>query len=300
LPWNGRLATALVIAVGLLLLGPVPKLHAGLLAGALRAQRSAPGAGAALSPQVSMRRFVSEVRAVTPEVAGFLEPGVRPEYGILVPPSLGHDVVYVARRPVPSNNFGPYLDAEKFREVRRFFAAESEAEAVAIAERLHSRFVVSWPLGAAGSRLGAFLDQLHLHDGLPIDGRPRVERFRLVTEGPPGGTLLLGGRLRLAPFKLFELVAGAVLEAQGQPGAVLVAEVEIATPLGRRFRYRAASAAGADGTARVRVPYATDAGTPARATGPYRITFGGASRRVRVPDAAVRAGSTRVVAAAAR
>jgi dolichyl-diphosphooligosaccharide--protein glycosyltransferase len=283
MPWNGRLGTALVIAAGIVLLGPVPKLHVGMLAGAVNAYRSGPPpARAPLSPQMSMRRFVEEVRAATPETAGFLEPGVRPEYGILVPPSLGHDVVYVARRPVPANNLGPYLDAKKFDEVSRFYGeAENETEAVSIVERLGSRFVVTWPVAEGRPRIGPFLEQLHLRDGLAMDRRPGVERFRLVTEGPPGGTLLIAGRLQRSPFKLFELVAGAVLEAEGQPGALLVAEIEIETPLGRRFRYRAASTASANGIVRVRVPYATDGDTPARPTGPYRILFGGKSWRVK-------------------
>ena len=301
LPWNGRLGTALVIAAGLVLLWPVPELQLRMLAGALSAHRSAPPAGAPLSPQMSMRRFVEEVRAATPETAGFLEPGVRPEYGILAPPSLGHDVVYVARRPVPANNFGPYLDAKKFDEVRRFYAeADSETEAVAIAERLGSRFVVTWPVAEGSSQIGPFLTQLHFGDGLAMNQRRGVERFRLVTEGPPGGTLLLAGQLRLAPFKLFELVAGAVLEAKGQPGALLLAKIEIGTPLGRRFEYRAAAAASMNGTARVRVPYATDVNAPARPTGPYRITFGGESWQVQVPDADVRSGRTLAIAPAVR
>jgi hypothetical protein len=92
------------------------------------------------------------------------------------------------------------------------------------------------------------------------------------------------------PYKLFELVEGAVLEARGEPSQLLVAEVWIATPIGRRFLFRAASSADASGIARVRVPYSTDASAPARALAPYSIRFGGASWRVRVPDAAVREG----------
>jgi hypothetical protein len=298
LPGNGRLATALAVAAGLTLLWPALGFHGRTLKQVLdHPRRVAPAAGARLSPEASLRAFAETVRSATPETSGFLEPGVRPEYGLLVPPDLGHGFLYAARRPVPANNFGPFLDAEKFHQANRFFyEVESEAEAVAIGERLRTRFVVSRAAVPRGLRPGAFLLQLYHRDGSATDARTHLERFRLIAEGPPGGTPRVSGRLperlleRLILYKLFELVEGAVLEAKGEPGQLLVAEVRIATPLGRSFRFRAASSADSSGTARVRVPYATDVSTRARATGPYAVRIGGASWQVRVPDAAVQEG----------
>jgi hypothetical protein len=209
---------------------------------------------------------------------------------------LGHLFVYNARRPVPANNFGPYLDAEKFDRAREFYLVSSEAEAVAIAERLGVRYVVTQAQGVVARSPGELFEQLHARDGAAAAGRPALERFRLVTELPfedSRRAFTWPPRRRSKPpmlFKLFELVEGAVLEVRGEPGELLVAEVPIGTPSGRRFLHRAVSAADSSGTARVRVPYSTDASPHAGATGPYAVRFGGASWQVRVPDAAVREG----------
>ena len=90
--------------------------------------------------------------------------------------------------------------------------------------------------------------------------------------------------------QLAELVEGAVLEATGEPGEILVAQVRIVTPARRRFLFRTTSSADASGLARVRVPYSTDPSTLARASGLYTVRFGGSSWRIRVPEAAVREG----------
>jgi len=85
-------------------------------------------------------------------------------------------------------------------------------------------------------------------------------------------------------------VEGAVLEARGAPGELLKAEVPIVTPLGRSFHFCAVAIADPAGTARVRVPYATDASMPARPVGRYTVRFADDRWRIQVPDAAVREG----------
>jgi asparagine N-glycosylation enzyme membrane subunit Stt3 len=293
LPGSDRVAAALVLSAGLILLGPALQIHAVMLEEALK--RPAP-VGGRISSNELVRRFAEQVRRATPETSGFLEPDVAPEYGLLVPPTFGHAFVYNARRPVPANNFGPYLDAEKYDRATAFYQVSTEAEAVAIAERLGARYVVTQLGGVAGESPGAFLAQLHIRDGSAAGVRPALERFRLITESPaanprPASTRLpRRGLKRPNRFKLFELVEGAVLEARGQPGQLLVAEVKIATPSGRSIRFRATSRADSRGIARVRVPYSTDASAPARATGLYTVRFAGVSGRIRVPDAAVREG----------
>ncbi len=301
LPGGGRLAAALTLSAGLALLGPALAIHAAMLGNALKRP---PPVGGAISPSERVRRFAWQVRRATPETSGFLEPDAAPEYGLLVPPTLGHSFVYIARRPVPANNFGPYLDAEKYDRATAFYHVSTEAEAVAIAEGLGARYVVTQRGGVAGESPGAFVAQLHDRDGAAAGGRPALGQFRLITESPAADTRRASARLpRRGPkppifFKLFERVEGAVLEARGEPGELLVARVAIASPAGRRFLFRAASRADASGIARARVPYATDASTPARATGPYTVRIGGVSWQVRVPDAAVREGRVIPVAPA--
>ncbi len=92
-------------------------------------------------------------------------------------------------------------------------------------------------------------------------------------------------------YKLFELVKGAVFEVRGDPGVPIRAEVSVVTPMGRRFEYRATTSIGADGIARLRVPYATETNEPTKPEGPYRVWIEAVEIRVRVTDAEVREGA---------
>lgn len=252
-----------------------------------------------LSWSRSINAFAREVRAATPETAGFFDPSARPEYGVLVLPTFGNVINYQARRPTPVGNFGPYLDREKYDAALRFYRVGSEREGLAIAEALGCRYVMTSSWGGAGP--AQLADRLHVWDGVGPEGHPSVEHLRLVVEGPPGGRPMprSGGRsgaaARTAPYKLFEIVAGAVLEVRGPPGAAVSAELDLASSLGRRFRYETSAVLGADGRARLRVPYATEPLHPTRALGLYRVRVDPEERRVAVPEEAVRAGRVIVV-----
>jgi asparagine N-glycosylation enzyme membrane subunit Stt3 len=93
-----------------------------------------------------------------------------------------------------------------------------------------------------------------------------------------------------APFKLFEVVEGAVLTVAADSGDEVTAEVEVSTPTGRRFHYRVSAVANDLGIATLRVPYATDTDSPTRPTGPYRVRIGERISQVSVSDADVRGG----------
>jgi hypothetical protein len=213
---------------------------------------------------------------------------------VLAPASFGHTLHYYARRATPANNFGPYLDLEKFRAARRFYNAHDEAEAIAIAESLHTRYVMTYARELADREL--FLFSLHTHDR-PVGGG-HAERLRLIVEGPANGMVFpeYFPSLRMPeetiPYKLFEVVPGAVLEARGDPGTELRAEVEVVSNLGRHFVVSASTHADAAGVARLRTPYATGlmSKLPTRATGPYRVRFGAAGAEVHVSEADVAGG----------
>ncbi|MCP3983486.1 MAG: hypothetical protein GY723_03810 [bacterium] len=286
-PWlpGSGVATAVVVGLGVALLAPPLALHKG---GLIRALKRPASARAQISPSELVRRFGEEIRRVTPETSGYLDSELLPEYGLLVPPSLGHTLLYAARRPVPANNFGPYLDPEKYHRASEFYQVSTEAAAVAIAEQLGARYVVTRPRGVAGKSPGAFFAQLHIGDGAATAGRAALEHFRLIAEA--GGSPALARRRRPIPLKLFERVQGAVLEARGEPGELLAAEAKITTPGGRKIRYRAVSRVGSDGLARIRVSYSTDRTTPVRAAGPYSVSLAEARWQVPVSDAAVREG----------
>jgi dolichyl-phosphooligosaccharide-protein glycotransferase len=248
------------------------------------------------SPAGSLVRFAEEIRALTPDASGFDDPSIAPAYGVLAPPNLGHVLHYVAHRATPADNFGPYAGARAFATVRSlYFVPVSEARVVAIAERLRSPYLVTMEFGA--SPRDGLIRRLHLEDGLARGDLPRWERFRLIAEGPHGGRPLLALFGRRAtpgapPYKLFELVEGAVLEAHGVPGTPVEAQVTVRSPSGRRFVYSARGQTDESGIARLRVPYATLTRMPVRPTGPYRLRIGARDFEVAVSEDAVRRGDT--------
>ncbi|MBJ18204.1 MAG: hypothetical protein GY910_04880 [bacterium] len=298
LPGGRRTAMVLTLVVGVGMLWPaISRVHTPRVRGVLAALvEREEGSRPRLTAKQSLLRFCETIRQATPEISGYLDSDAVPEYGIIVPVALGHTFLWCAQRPIPANNFGPYLDAEKMEWVQSFFAAPDEQAALRIAERLRARYVFSQATGRLGP--GAFAFQLHMADGSARGGHPHLEHFRLVTEGPKRGSLLpaaFRGRIpkRIVPYKLFELVEGAEILASGVPGAKLVAELKLVTPIGRRLRYRATAMADDRGVARLRIPLATDGSDPVRALGPYRVYFEGYGDEVQldVPDQAIRRGA---------
>jgi hypothetical protein len=227
--------------------------------------------------------FAEAVRAATPETAGYLDPEAMPEYSILTPPTLGLAVNRLARRPTPAGNFGPYVGREGIEATNRFYLAPSEAAGLREARAVGARYVITSDEGVPSSTL---LHRLHQDDGTRV-ARQELQHFRLVTEAPARGVPL--GALRGAapdfvdaPYKLFELVKGAVLVVPSVSGERVFAQVEIETPTGRRFVWQSGTRVGASGIARLRVPYATDGATAARATGPYTVRAWRSGARVEV------------------
>lgn len=287
-----RLAPAAALALGVALVGPaLARIAVGMphAVETLRhgATRSRLGEAAFHHDLLS---FARAVREATPPTAGYLDGG-RPEYGILCLPAMGLALLNTAERPVTATGFGPYLGGWSFDASLRFYGLRSEPEATALARRLGARYVATSLEGRPPP--DSLLHRLQVGDGRAEGTRPALAHFRLVTEAPVRGVPLgfASGTARRseAPYKLFEVVPGAVLEHRGRPRGRLRAEVEIRTP-GRRFVYVADARADASGVARVRVPYATDATGPVRPAGPYLVTTDGATRRVSVSDAQVLGG----------
>ncbi|MEE2675196.1 MAG: hypothetical protein VX466_15465 [Myxococcota bacterium] len=211
-------------------------------------KRAGPGLGR------SVYAFVDAVREATPET------GETPEYGILTPSLMGLAMNARGRRPTPAGNFGPYVGREGFELTRAFYRQTDEQEAFRQLRARRIRYVVTSDAGRGAP--ASMLHRLHHDDGSRVEGRPALGHFRLVTERPPRGVPL--GALTGAapdfvdnPYKLFEAVEGAVLNVTGSPpGQPVFVELEVTTPAGRKFSYRASARASRQGLARVRVPYA--------------------------------------------
>lgn len=286
-------ATVLLAAVVAIAMAPSLALRLSRASATLTHRRAAPNADPLLAtPTGTMVRFALMVRDATPDTAGFLD-DVQPEYGLLANPNFGHTLRYYTRRPVASDNFWDRFPS--FAVASEFGDLTSETEALATLRELRVRYLVT---AAAGQRdVETINGRLQTEDGLANEGRPRLEQFRLITEGPRGGRPIsdMFGVKRPAnvtPYKLFEVVPGAVLEVPAAPGAVVEAELTLQTPTGRRFVYRAEATADESGAARLRVPYASRTDAPTRAIGTWHVRADGAQWNVEVDDAQVQGGAT--------
>ncbi len=255
----------------------------------------------------SQLRFLEEVAALTPR-AGDCEVSAEPvAEGVLAHASLGPGLHYVARRAAPLSAFGPYAGRENYTLGMDFFRTESEEQALEATRRLRTPYVLTAEEGSREEVSRRVAVRLHRSDGSAGEGMPHLERFRLLGEGPQGGVPIgayFGSIERgVAPYKLFEVVAGAVLEVPAEPGGPVEARVRLRSPAGRAFDWVARGRGGPDGLARIRVPYATRAATPqgglvqrgrsARRVdtrGPWTVTSGSRRWRIHVPEAAVSRG----------
>jgi SAM-dependent methyltransferase len=281
-PLRGREALVAVGAAGLLLAPAYPAYYQKRIGKVVRKLVAADPARAPLGPNDAVFRLMDELRRVTPETSGFLDAG-RPEYGVLVNPDLGHITSYRGRRATPASNFGPYLDPDKLSDAWAFyFGSNTEAEALEILRRLDVRYLITEP---QRPRRRGFVRRLHAGDGSAGADEPHLGHFRLVTESPAAG----GAE---TSFKVFELVSGADIRIRTAPEASVRAEIALATPIGRRFRFHATTRADASGDARLRVPYASTGNGAVRALGPYRIEVDGKRSELSVSEEDVRAGRT--------
>jgi asparagine N-glycosylation enzyme membrane subunit Stt3 len=175
-----------------------------------------------------MRRSLPH--AIDPYDARLLRPPHPPELSraesVLAPWSLGHLLLYEAELPVVANNFG-----YGFLESIRFFLAESEEEALAVARRHRSRWVLATdlvprmndyagylgkapPLAASAAGLtptSAYFrtmqSRLYDFDGkevvLPDGVVPALTSFRLAFASRTG---IRRGERFVALWKVFEIV----------------------------------------------------------------------------------------------
>lgn len=291
-----------VAGLGVILLLPVTRPYLRWIDNEVRAARgekltAPPSLGAALAGFEVAAWLYQE----TPPTRGWLQPALRPEYGVLAPWHLGHLIKYVGRRPTVVDNFGDDVGAESFAWARRYYLS-TEAEMAPEMEARGIRYVVA----QATSRflpehpgVGTLFHSLYFLDGsrfvpapgVPVPEAPALERHRLVYESQPARFTDPD-----APslYKIYEFVKGARVEGRARPGAEVDVEIGLRTNRRRRIVWRTAAVADRAGLYRVTLPYATLGGPRGpqhvRAQNFYRFSCGDEQRRFAVGERAVRTG----------
>ena len=224
-------------------------------------------------PEVRLR-FVLEraarfLKTGTPPTQGYLDPDLRPEYGVLCAWGHGHQLRYYGERPMVQDNFGPWGGRDGFDAARRYFDARDEDEAFVLAERLGARYVVATVRGSGQSppQRGSLARRLALarEDGRPVfAGSPSsaLGRHRLVFLADDGDLVLRPAQARWT-VGVYEIVPGARVRGRAT-GRFAQFELDVPLPGRAPIRYRARVPVAADGSYEVRLPYATEAGYAVR------------------------------------
>jgi asparagine N-glycosylation enzyme membrane subunit Stt3 len=287
-------ARGAVVALALVCLAPTWSTYSGDLVDVLRpagATRRVPSQLVSQLAAIEMARWLAQR---TPPTRGWLDPQLRPEYGVLAPWELGHLLEYAARRPAVVDNFGDDLGAANFEQAMRYWVS-AEPTASRILDALGVRYVVLTLAQVVtatpppDSVLVALALQPAPEPAAPRPGEaPALQRHRLVYE-----SRLWGSEPAANPplFRIFEHVTGARIRGRAAPGAPVEVRLALRSGRPRELWYRARARADAAGRFSLRVPYATQ-GAPrgVRVAGAYTLVCGGVESAVVVPEAAVRDG----------
>jgi hypothetical protein len=241
----------------------------------------------------------------------------------------GHAIEWVAERPTIATNFGSYVGIEGYLAPWRFLLERDPAAAEALLEERDARFVLID--GGVTNDLRVMLRALGRGEELIVDTsrgpRPAPQWYatmagRLVfegrvldvargTAGEPLDFLRLvhsSSEPHALPLALpylppeagpppagwiWERVSGARVELSGEPGATLEVALELDYPgRPRSLVWSRTVRCDERGTARLRVPYATDAPNgDGVARGPAVARGGGRERSFDVPERAVLEGA---------
>lgn len=248
-------------------------------------------------------------------------PAIPGREGVLASWSDGHEIQWIARKPVLATPFGTDIDPASIADEAAFRLESDPAVAEELLRRRQIGFViVENPARAVatlrpfapekperaveekssefGSRYAfhpEFFDlvgsRLWFFDGGSRDGlSPGLAGYRLLAENQTPNAVL---GYRAQAHKLFGVVPGATLVVRGaDPGADVVALVPLRSNVGRDFVWATRAPADVAGVARLRVPYATGPNGTVMA-GSYAVQVAGKGRvEVPVTEAQVTLGET--------
>lgn len=243
------------------------------------------------------------LRQTAPETSYFWRPAQRPEYGVAAEWVWGHWITQIGRKPNIANPLSQTpTNLRGIENVARLFLAESEEEAVSIAEALGARYLLLSSMPVTVSDLAAqtgrdpsryvakdstgaasflppffetFHSRLYLGGGVGEEETAPVSRARLVFDSRVPIDFL-GPR---PAVRIFEVVSGATLRGHC-PAEVVEGRAELQDS---HLIYTVLDVPGPDGEYALRIPYAserTDAAIPAIVS----VRCGGHETRVGVAE----------------
>jgi dolichyl-diphosphooligosaccharide--protein glycosyltransferase len=232
----------------------------------------------------------------SPETSYYLEPSETPEYSVLSWWDYGNWIVYLAKRPVVSNNFQTGI-----QDSALFFTTDSEEEAKAVMEKLKVKYVITDKQMASGKfaaiveLAGKNIEQYFKIE--TVKGKNGLETVATATSKFENtevyklheldGTSL--GNLRLVhessipekkegkrnDVKVFEFVPGATLSGTASPGQNITATLELSSNTGRKFTYQNKAISDKKGSFEITVPYSTEnTAGGVRAVSAYSVNAG--------------------------
>src|SRR5262245_3689371 len=284
-------AGAAMVAGAAALLPYAPSYRTEVIA-SLAAQHGARlGYGSDVRRRMVLERAAHWLARETPRTQGYLDPRLRPEYGVLCAWGQGHLLRYYAERPMVQDNFARFVGRHGFDAARRYFASVDESAAAEIADRLGVRYVVATERGSGqapptAESMARRLALVHATGGrLALLGGPgeALARHRLVYVADDAGLARPPGEPPWAAA-VYEIVPGARVLGQAPAGASV--DFELAVPLPGRapLLYRAGAAADPSGRYEIRLPYPSEEG--------YAVRAGSQRDSLALSEADVREGRT--------
>lgn len=224
---------------------------------------------------------------------------------VLAPWTFGHAIQFFAGRPVVTSPFGTAIGEGGMRASAAFWHARTPRDAEAVLARRRVGLLLLGPVISETATLQAFappgtavaLDdhgditrlrewtltprfdalvptRLYYGNGSGAPGRAALDGFRLLAETDTTSPDVPAAETR---WMLFEPVDGARVVVSGVRSTVH-AEVDVITNADRAFTWRTEAAPGPDGTASLRLPYASGPNGGVQASA-WRI--GDGSREIR-------------------
>lgn len=228
---------------------------------------------------------------------------------VLGPWDVGHKILHLTGQPVIASNFTELKEREALRDTMRVLLADDFAKAEPLLQAREVRWL--WTMATPWAVLTANAQEIGQAEPSLANARAYLGTRLLLDAGTAHGQIAATGTLRrvhvsplelqamwqgqvrgpLREIALFERVAGARLVGHAQPGARVQATLTVKHPGAPAFDFTQTGAALADGAFALRVPYAT-AGMPygLTAKSKWRVTVGGMTREVEVPESAVENG----------